>query len=746
MSWFYNLKTGKKVLMGFGLLCASIVVVGYLGIRGMSNINDMLNTLYEKHLVGVSEIKEANINLIYLGRSVRNAILADDKATREKNAQEGEGFYKTMMERLAATEKTIVTDEGRALVAKARQDADAYMKCVRDIYRLAIDNKIDEAKAELVKAREIGDKADDAMTAVAVSKEKLGKQAYDESDVTYADTRNLTIGIVTGAALLGLGLGWFIARIIGRVLGSLIAEAQRLTEAAVGGQLQTRGKPELVSPEFQPIITGVNATLDAVIGPLNVAAEYVERISKGDIPAKISDTYHGDFNEIKNNLNQCIDAVNALVADANRLTEAAIAGKLGTRADASQHHGDYRKIVEGVNATLDAVIGPLNVAAEYVDRIAKGDIPAKITDTYHGDFNEIKNNLNLCIDALNGLVAEAGSLSQAAAEGNLTQRADDARFQGKYRDVIRGMNATLEGFLRPMQDIGRILHHMANKEFSHEVDANYPGAYGQLRDNVNAVVTNVRGAVQQIAESAQQFNEGARVIAESSQSLAQGAQTQSSSVEEMSAAIEELARSVEGVKENATQADRLAQTTNQLAEQGGTAVQRSVEAMSLIRTSSTQISEIIQVISEIASQTNLLALNAAIEAARAGEHGMGFAVVADEVRKLAERSNQAAREISSLIKESTKRVEEGTQLSDETGLSLKQIIDGVQATAAQIGQIAAATVQQATNAQEVSKAVQGVAQVTEQTAAASEEMASSSEELGAQASGLQQLINTFQVA
>src|ERR1019366_2278485 len=142
------------------------------------------------------------------------------------------------------------------------------------------------------------------------------------------------------------------------------------------------------------IVEGVNQTLDAVIGPLNFSADYVDKISRGAIPAKITDQYNGDFNTLKNNLNNCIDNINALVADAGLLVKAAVDGKLATRADASKHQGDYRKIVDGVNQTLDAVIGPLNVSANYVDKISKGAIPAKISDQYNGDFNLIKNNLN----------------------------------------------------------------------------------------------------------------------------------------------------------------------------------------------------------------------------------------------------------------------------------------------------------------------------------------------------------------
>lgn len=302
-----------------------------------------------------------------------------------------------------------------------------------------------------------------------------------------------------------------------------------------------------------------------------------------------------------------------------------------------------------------------------------------------------------------------------------------------------------------VEKIAAIMRNVADGDLTQAYDvaasdadtASVAEAFGAIAEATNATLENLKAMIGQITESAAQFNEGSRVIAESSQTLATGAQTQSASVEEMSAAIEELVSSIEGVKTNAGQADMTAKKTNELANRGGQAVQKSTEAMELIRAGSEQIAEIIQVISEIASQTNLLALNAAIEAARAGEHGMGFAVVADEVRKLAERSNRAAGEITSLIKESSTRVTEGAQLSDETGRALQEIISGVEETVAMISQIAAATVEQASNATQVGAAVQGIAEVTEQAAAGSEQMASSSEELGAQASSLQSLVARF---
>jgi methyl-accepting chemotaxis protein len=240
---------------------------------------------------------------------------------------------------------------------------------------------------------------------------ELADQAVEAAHEQATMIITITVTSIIIGSVLMVFLGVFLARSIGSTINTLINESARLTEAAVEGRLDTRGDVDCVPPEFQPILTGVNETLDAVIGPLNVSAEYIDRISKGDIPEKITDTYKGDFNEIKNNLNQCIDAVKELVVDANMLSKAAVEGRLATRADTSKHQGDFRSIVLGVNETLDAVIGPLNVSAEYIDRISKGDIPEKITDTYKGDFNEIKNNLNHLIDAENSVVDAAEKLA-----------------------------------------------------------------------------------------------------------------------------------------------------------------------------------------------------------------------------------------------------------------------------------------------------------------------------------------------
>ncbi|WP_165225239.1 methyl-accepting chemotaxis protein [Aquisphaera insulae] len=291
----------------------------------------------------------------------------------------------------------------------------------------------------------------------------------------------------------------------------------------------------------------------------------------------------------------------------------------------------------------------------------------------------------------------------------------------------------------------RVARAAAEGDLTVAVDVRGEDDMGHLGGALAEMIRDLKKIIEQIMESASQFAEGSRVVAESASYLSESAQNQAATVEEMSASIQQLSHAIVEINKNADSATSLAEKTTHLAKQGGDSVEQAVEAMVLIKKSSEQVSDIIQVISEIASQTNLLALNAAIEAARAGEHGLGFAVVADEVRKLAERSSAAAKEITALIKESTRRVADGAQLSEKAGESLARIVEGVRETAASIAKIAQATREQTEASTEVNKAIQNVSSITETNASSSEQLSASAEELGAQAASLKQVISGFKV-
>jgi len=255
-----------------------------------------------------------------------------------------------------------------------------------------------------------------------------------------------------------------------------------LAKATNEGRLDTRADVDKFEGNYRRIVQGVNDTLDAVIAPLNMMAEYVDRISKGDIPENITDEYKGDFNEVKNNLNVCIDAINGLTGEMGMMAEAGVEGKLDTRGDASKFGGDFGKIVQGVNDALDAIIGPLNVAAEYVDRISKGDIPENITDEYKGDFNEVKNNLNVCIDALNGMTGEMGMLAGAAVEGRLDTRGDASKFGGDFGKMVQGVNDTLDAIIGPLNMMAEYVDRISKGDIPENISDEYKGDFQRSQE------------------------------------------------------------------------------------------------------------------------------------------------------------------------------------------------------------------------------------------------------------------------
>ncbi|PSH04564.1 MAG: methyl-accepting chemotaxis protein [Acidobacteria bacterium] len=201
-------------------------------------------------------------------------------------------------------------------------------------------------------------------------------------------------------------------------------ETKKVLHAFRQGDLSARGDTSNFTGtvRFKELVEDMNEMLDAVLRPLNNVLKLLELISLGNIPPKVTDTVHGDFNKIKDNINLCIESINALVADAVMLAQAGVAGKLNVRADVTKHNGDYRKIIEGVNATLDAILGPFKEVNSVIGQMASGDLTRQITGEYAGDFNQMKTAVNTLSAQFGGAIrqisTETSSLVTSAHQLN----------------------------------------------------------------------------------------------------------------------------------------------------------------------------------------------------------------------------------------------------------------------------------------------------------------------------------------
>jgi methyl-accepting chemotaxis protein len=272
---------------------------------------------------------------------------------------------------------------------------------------------------------------------------------------------------------------------------------------------------------------------------------------------------------------------------------------------------------------------------------------------------------------------------------------------------------------------------IADGDLTSTIDIDQKDEVGVLVSAMTSMSDKLRRIVKDIMAASDNVAAGSEELSSSSEEMSQGASEQASAAEEASSSMEQMAANIRQNADNAQETEKIARKAAEDAQGGGEAVNEAVHAMK-------QIANKISIIEEISRQTNLLALNAAIEAARAGEHGKGFAVVAAEVRKLAERSQEAAGEITGL---STSSVE----VAEKAGEMLAKLVPDIQKTAELVQEISAASNEQNSGADQINKAIQQLDTVTQQNASASEEMASTSEELSSQAEHLQSVISFFRI-
>lgn len=378
------------------------------------------------------------------------------------------------------------------------------------------------------------------------------------------------------------------------------------------------------------------------------------------------------------------------------------------------------------------------------ERAAEGRFGVSASHWFEQQSGKI-NLLKVVEDHVAGsLIERAGALQAGAQRELMLFLLFAAACIGIALALSLAMTRMISGSLRQAL---AALHDIAAGEgdLTRRLDASSKDEIGQLAGAFNRFAEKIHDLVAQIKTATATIKSSSNEISLGNDNLSQRTEEQASSLEETASSMEEMSSTIKQNVHNTGSANELAANARRQAEQGGAVVDRAVSAMAEINHASKRIADIIAVIDEIAFQTNLLALNASVEAARAGEQGRGFAVVAGEVRNLAQRSAGAAREIKVLIGDTVGKVQQGSKLVNESGMTLQQIIDSVKKVTTLVSDIAAATREQSTGIEQTGKAIMHMDEMTQQNAAMVEQVAAASRSMSAQADTLHALVSQFKV-
>ena len=358
------------------------------------------------------------------------------------------------------------------------------------------------------------------------------------------------------------------------------------------------------------------------------------------------------------------------------------------------------------------LLRPLNTLVAYMGRLTSGD--------YDEDVPVAQTP-----DELGAMAGSIAHFRSAAIERRDSRAATDFERTAAIDAIARGLSRLSEG------------------DLAFRMEAPIPAEYAQLKTDFNSAARKLDGAMSRIDDATCAVGSSSGEIASASEDLSRRTETQAANLEETAAALDEITATVKQTAQRSAEARTIITRTEAEAGETQRMLRDTVRAVTAIEASSVQISEIIGVIDEIAFQTNLLALNARVEAARAGDAGRGFAVVAEEVGMLAQRTGEAAKEISTLVSTSTTNVSEGVSLVSQTRDALGRILTQVGSMSEIVGAISVSTQEQASALSQVNAAVNQTDQITQQNAAMVEQTTAASVSLREQFETLSQLIGGF---
>jgi methyl-accepting chemotaxis protein len=670
MSWFNNLKLGRKLVLSYLLVAVIAGIVGLVGITNIKSLDTDYTDLFDNYGKAQGIIGDVAVNYQLSRIAVKEILINKDNAQRQKYVADIREYDNKITAQMAVFEKTLKTEEGRKLFAEFNASFKEYGPVRARVIEYAIADQIEQAN-ELTQREGVplATKMQTALDALVNLKTTTGNVVSEK----LAASGETAITVMIIVVLLAVALAFFIGVVVSRSISVPVNQVA-----------------ERVAHLQETCITNLGNGLIA--------------LSKGD-------------------------------------------GGVAVKKD-----------IELINLTTKDEIGDM---ARSIDRM--------IEKTKEGiDAYELVRS------KLKELINETTVLATAGKEGRLETRGNANGFEGGYRDLVKGVNDTLDAVIEPIRESLKILKAMSTGDLTVRVTGDYKGDHQILKNSINELGESLANVISDVTSAVAATASASTQISSSTEEMAAGAQEQSAQTSEISSAVEEMTKTIIHTTQNANNAAESAKLASTQTAVGVEHVTQAKEGMNRIIVSaqytgkiinslaqkSDQIGEIAQVIDDIADQTNLLALNAAIEAARAGEQGRGFAVVADEVRKLAERTTKATKEIAETIKsiqkeakeadssmgEAEKAVENGIKLNENVEAALGKINESTNTVSSEIEQVAAASEQQSTAAEQISKNIEAISSVVHESASGTQQIAKAAEDLNRLTENLQNMIAKFKVS
>jgi methyl-accepting chemotaxis protein len=513
--------------------------------------------------------------------------------------------------------------------------------------------------------------------------------SFEQSEVDTKQTKYILLSLFLSLLVLLIVVGFWISAQIVRSLSSMQTALHDIELTA------DFSKRVIVTSndEIGKTARVLNDLLAAQQAAIDEANSVIAAIAQADFSQRMTGHYVGDLDALKQGVNASAQSVAFMMGELSKVMAGLQAGRFDIQMDERVPQA-FRHQVEQALATIDAVLNDIN---EVMNQMNDGEFSARVNSPALGALLIMKNKINSSMTSLEVAISDVVRVLVAQSGGDLTQ----------------------------------------------SISARYQGQLGLLGQSINATADKIKAIVSDAVQSAYIVNDAAGQVSRGSADLSFRVQEQAAALERTSSTMNQMTSAVQSNTRNAEQAARQADDVKAKALQGAAVMQQTIDAMSAIRESSHKISDIVSLIDGIAFQTNLLALNAAVEAARAGEHGRGFAVVAGEVRTLAGKSADAAKDIKHLINDSVQRIESGTRLADLSGERLQEINQAIGLVTDSVGQIAAASAEQAFGITQVHHAIHDIDQMTQENAALVEETTAAANSLGEQANVLQDNMSFF---